>query len=382
MGGRLSNTDRLQIDWCPTERIPTLQEFIDIHWKRGGHILARDAKLLRWQYEFPEDDQRLSVLVAQQDNATLGMLGLIHFGFCMRGERLPGAWLTTWLSVPETQAPRVGLRLLQKVLTDDYTMVGTLGGNAIAQRILGALRFDLRDSIPRWVRVISTSKLESLLAERAEPYPPEAWAAWRATAQRSMICVPGSSLRVVNWTEDNAERWDQTWRERFAPALQGTWRDADYLRWRYVDHPRFQYVLRFAEDTAKGVLTGLLVYRVETVDGRDEKVLRVVDFLSDENVGSLLSAVLVEAGEAEGVAFADFSCTSGNFIGPLEAVGFAPEKMLPARLPRLFQPLDFTTAPLTGAFWVKPAISNNSRSFFRSPSLYFTGSDCDQDRPN
>src|SRR5688572_16690749 len=82
----------VSIDWCPTERVPTLQALIDSHWRKE-HILARDEDLLRWQYRHPSEPDRLSVLLAEHEGEPVGMMGLIPCGFCVRGERIPGAWV-------------------------------------------------------------------------------------------------------------------------------------------------------------------------------------------------------------------------------------------------------------------------------------------------
>jgi hypothetical protein len=262
-------------------------------------------------------------------------------------------------------------------------MVGVIGGNAVCQRILGALGFEIRDSITRWVRVINLTSLESLIAQGGSSNAPNLE---KQSALREALKHPkstnGSSttLRIVDWSEDAAFRWDQAWRDRFAIRIVGTWRDAEYLRWRYLGHPRFRYVLRFAEDSSTGSLRGLLVYRIEAVRDSCEKVMRVVEFLCDEEAGILLGAALINEGEDAGVAFADFYCTSSKFAEPLEKNGFLQET-LPTRLPELFQPLEFAPSALTAALWVKPKVSADNSAFFRSDNLYFTRSDGDQDRP-
>ena len=370
----------MQIDWCPVDRVPELQAFIDTHWRRG-HILARDADLLRWQYRHLDDSDHLSVLIAQEEERILGFLGRIPVGFSYYGERLPAIWLAMWMVVPDVRSRFVGLGLLREINRHNFKIVGGLGLNENTGTIFPNRGFEVYEIIPRWVRVMFPPDLERILAQHPERYPSEAWKAWRRTAQSGVPpAVP--TVRLVDWSEDVANRWDRAWRERFAPRLLGTWRDAEYLRWRYVDHPCFRYVLCFAENTANGALVGLLVYRVETVRNREEKVLRIVEFLSEEASASTLVRAVLDAEEALNVAFADFYCTSEAFAEPLEAAGFMQEDRMPAPLPHLFQPLDFGRTQLNGAFWVNPTLADNSHTFFRTRSLYVTSSDGDQDRPN
>ena len=370
----------LNIDWCPVERISFLQEFMNTHW-RGGHILAEDADLLRWQHRYAEEPGQISVLVASVGDSLVGMLGIINFGFCLRGKRLPGGWLTQWMAVPEGRSQLVGLHLLQRVLAGGYSVVGTLGSNDKASSIYAAMGFDTWESVPRWVRVTSVQALESLLLGCLNSTLSEDWIASCASTKADHADVD-SSVRLVGWSEQVAERWDRAWHEQFAPKLIGTWKDAQYLRWRYIDHPRFNYELRFAETNSTGALRGLLVYRIETVRDRREKVMRVVEFLADEGAGTALAHSIVQTGEESGAAFVDFYCTSSEFTRPLEAVGFLLEDRIPVPLPSLFQPLDTSVTRLTGAFWVTPQLVRDRRSFFGDPMFYITRSDCDQDRPN
>jgi hypothetical protein len=363
------------------ERVPALQALIDEHWRRG-HILARDRELLEWQYRDFSDRGRLSVLLAEHEGQPVGMLGVIPRGFCVRGQRVPGLWLAMWLTTPEWRARRLGLRLLQQLFTGQNDMIAVLGVNVdTTGGIYRALGFSLWELIPRWVRVISPEALDSLLVDLWAQYPAGARQSWLATARRD-DAGPTSSMRLLIWDEDLAGRWDEAWQRCFGPRLIGTWRDAAYLRWRYVDHPRYRYDLRFAEDRATGALAGLVVYRIETVRDRGERVLRVVEFLSTEAAAAPLARAVVEAGEAAGVAFADFFCTSPVFTAGLEAAGFAREETLPAALPSRFQPLDAGHTRLNGVFWARPAITGGDAAFIQTPALYVTRADGDQDRPS
>jgi hypothetical protein len=371
----------VSISWCPVERVPALQALIDEHWRRG-HILARDRELLEWQFRDTADPARLTVLLAEYEGTPVGMLGVIPCGFCVRGQRVSGLWLAMWLTTPEWRARRLGLRLLQRLFVAQNDVIASVGVNVeTAGGIYRALGFSLCELIPRWIRVISPEPLDSLLADLWDKYPAGVRQQWLATARRE-DAGPASSVRLLSWDEELAGRWDEVWQRDFAPRLIGTWRDAAYLRWRYVDHPRYRYELRFAEDPATGALAGLTVYRIETVRDRSERVLRVVEFLCGESVAASLARAVVEAAEATGVAFADFFCASPVFAAGLEAAGFVREESLPAALPSRFQPLDAARTRLNGVFWAQPAITGDQAAFFQTADLYVTRADGDQDRPS
>jgi hypothetical protein len=359
-----------QIDWLPVESIGELQAHIDEDWRRG-HILAHDGQLFRWQHRFPENPERLSVLVARAGGRIVGSLGVIAVPFCVRGHRTSGGWLTTWIATPVARKQQVGLHLLRRVLEEPFGFVGTTAANETALRIYRALGFSIHPSIPRWVRIVSSDALATLLGERAPP--PSGGPPVRSPTR--------SSLRISSWSEACAERWDELWECRLAPRLVGTWRDAAYLRWRYLEHPRFAYAVRVAED-AGGSLRGLAVHRIADIRGARGRVVRIVELLGDSPAATALACDVIAAGARAGAAFAEFYCTAGALAEPLEACGFTCESEPTETLPALFEPLNFEIPPrLTGAFRAGAGLGGN-RALFESDALYVTRSDGDGDRPH
>lgn len=376
-----TNNSNLRLDWSPVAEISELQSYIDTYWGQG-HVLSVDSQLLRWQHPQPEDPERLSVLTIKDGNSLAGMLGVIPVGFGIYGTCLPGAWLAMWLVSPERRGQRIGQRLFQRAFNDKYEFLGGLGFNDTTEHAYVIQQSQMLDSINRWVRIISAQTLESLLEGHPQIRASEISRLVQAQAKSRSRSSDTTTVRIVDWSEEAAERWDRAWIERWAKKIVGTWRDADYLRWRYVTHPVFRYVVKFAEDKVSQKLVGLLVYRVESVRDRSENILRILEFLADESGSSTLVQEILEAGESVQAAFADFYCTSTELGKRLEVGGFVQEETFPIPLPTLFQPLEFSHTPLNGAFWLKPGSAQADNSIFRSQSLYVTRSDCDQDRPN
>jgi len=353
------------IGWCPVARLDELQSFIDEHWKRG-HVLARDVALLRWQHP-RENPNELSVLVADEDDGRMqGILGIIPVPYCRHGERGEGAWLTTWVVTEAARRRQLGLALLRRAM-DGPDFVGTIGGNETTMRLLRALGFATRPAVSRWVRAGDRAALASLMQA--------AGANSAALSPASQMVPAASGAEVQPWSPELAAPWDRTWRERVASGLVGTWRDSDYLRWRYLEHPRFRYELRVIRDPAGGV-RALVVWRRQAIQDRSEEVVRVLELLGEPAAAATLARDLVRETGTERTAFLDFYCTSTAFAAPLEAAGFVPEHTLGAELPALFQPLDPRRTALTAAFWAP------GKEAFDGADVYFTRSDCDQDRPN
>jgi hypothetical protein len=371
----------MNITWCPLRRIEELQAFIDTHWRRG-HILARDAELLRWQFPRTEQPDHLNVLIADDATGMQGMLGIIPTSFNDRGTKRTGTTLANWVVTEATRPQGLGLQLLKRVLSEDYAFVGALGGNPkTTLPMLKALKFSVWPSIPRWVRVFDREAFRSLVEPAGAEYSAWAQARWMRRTDPRKSTLETAGTRIIPWSEDAARRWNEAWVTRFAPQTRGTWRDAAFLHWRYLEHPRFRYDVQFAEQLLTGAIVGLLVSRRVDLAGRADKILRVVEFLADESAGDALAQEVIRQGWTGVVSFADFYCTAGRFAAPLERVGFEREEG-DLQLPALFAPLEYEPAPLTGAFRVTPEVDANSVAYFNSSDLYFTRSDGDQDRPN
>ena len=313
----------MNVDWAATDEASLVQELVDRWWKRG-HVLARDEALLRWQYRFPGDEGRLSVLLARVGGRPVGLLGVVQAPFCRHGETLRGGWLATWTVAEEARGTQAGLALLLEAVRE-FDVVGCLGFNEQAETIYRRLGFDVRTPLPRFVA----------LEPRGEPAP------------------------AVEWSVEAAERWDRCWRE-LAPAFVGTARDAAFLRRRYVEHPTYRYVVRFADDA-------LVVHRVQDVEGRC--VVRFVEALGDPEAAAALVGLALH--EAEDAWLADFTCVNEAHAEPFVRAGFVPETSLPEPPPDRFEPLGRSPRGLGAAFHGVAAAE-----------VYATRADGDQDRPS
>jgi hypothetical protein len=309
----------VNVEWAAADEAPLVQELVDRWWKRG-HVLARDEALLRWQYRFPGDDGRLSVLLARADGRPVGFLGLVQAPFCRRGETLRGGWLATWTVAEEARETQAGLALLR-----EFDVVGCLGFNEQAEAIYRRLGFDVRVPLPRFVA----------LDPRGEPAPAAEW---------------------------DGAAWDRRWREEIAPRFVGTARDAAFVGRRYLEHPSYRYVVRLAEDAR-----ALVVHRVQDVEGR--RVVRFVEALGDADAAAALVRLALH--EAEGAWLADFTCVNEAHAEAFVHAGFVPETSLSELPPDRFEPLGRSPRGLGAAFHGVDA-----------GEVYATRADGDQDRPS
>lgn len=359
----------LKFGWLENEAVPEVMQFLNDHWS-AGHILSRDESLFKWQYAGPSQSG-LAVLTVRDGETLGGMMGVIPVDFCLNGTRLKGGWLTMWRSVEGFGPAQLGLQILQKTISE-FPVSGTMGGNANTIKILTALRFKVQHRLNRWVKPINVEALNSVVAALGDGYDNSQLAAW---SQKELIT--DRAWTIAEWTVETAEQWDQLWTEEFAPQLVSVWRDRSYIQWRYADHPTFKYTVLVALDGA-GDAAGILVYRLADIRDRSEKVARIVELLAVPGAGEALLGEMEKRTSKEGAAFADFYCTSKICSEMLENMNFYEEDVEGTPLPSLFQPLDVSRTALNFALKV-PA---EFKDALEGDNLYFTKSDCDQDRPN
>jgi GNAT superfamily N-acetyltransferase len=382
---------QIHIKHCSEDDIGALRRFIDTHWQHG-HVLAQDASLLRWQFDQTRTRantlQGLSVLLAWQGDRIVGMLGLIYFDFNIRGIVSPGVWLSHWLAIPESRADGVGLKLLWAVHDLGYDAIFVLGVNSTARKVYSALGFELLPCMPRWIGVFDVGKTALLLGE-ASP--------GTKVTNLDDICAQycvhmgrkasgDLNVDVVEWNESFVAAWDYFWAGEIAPTLLSPTKHSSYLKWRYIDHPTFKYEIRLALEAATRKVLGLAVFRVERIRERDERVLRVLEFLATPEAENALALSLIRFGQSHNTIFADFHCTSGRAARALELIGF--RRHLPAEnqagFPARFQPLEPGHFEIGGAFWLSASLRRKlgPGQLLISNDFYITKSDGDQDRPN
>jgi GNAT superfamily N-acetyltransferase len=289
----------LRIEWLSRKRLAEVQRFIDERW-RPGHVLARDEELLCWQHRSLADPERLAILGAEQDGELVGMLGLIEFEACLGERRGRGAWMTNWLVVPERRGEGIGSALVERACSE-YELVGALDANQATRDALAG------------------SFVERPILRWALPY--------------NLAALPAEPA----WLDEPAVP---------AETFAGACRDEEFIAWRYRNHPRFEYT----------VLDGFAAYRLAG------SVLRVVDFLGDEELAERVAA----EGRRTGAVYAEFLCHFSAYAAPLEAAGFRRARGLPSR----FEPLDLRPRPDISCFWGYDG------------DLYVTAADSDLDRPN
>jgi hypothetical protein len=372
---------------CREQDVPAIMAFIHDHWAKN-HILSRNEALVRWQYDSSlrgDCDGPPSILLAWSGDRIVGMLGLTYMRWLQGGRTYRGAWTSHWFVAPEFRRSQLSLSLIRRAGQLGAELIGSVGINDLAMSLIRNIGYEPIDEIPRWVGVIDPKKTAALIqATTVGLGGDELLTACRgrAIAQRGdqqMLDM----WKIAEWTDADADDWNAFWDADLSANFTGPVRDTAHIQWRYLRHPTFQYRVLVARHRSSNVVGGLAVTRMETVKGRTERVLRILELLTNDRsaTDALLRHLVSDARDAE-VAFADFYCT--RRIEGLAEAGFQVEQLQTNRfpIPLRLQPLEPGGRPLNTAVRLPSPVRGSLQQQLSRNELYLTKSDGDQDRPN
>lgn len=337
-----------------TDDAPRLRTFFSAMY-HPAYVLSRSEPFLTWQFaSVPSNDRSgLDVKLALVDGAIAGCVGFIPVELTVGGARVRAAWAANWMV--DDQYRRLGLGpLLMRELGREFDVTLALGGNRDAHALLPRMGWTDFGDLRRYVGVLDVQQA-ALLGE----------VDGLATAP---VGADGGAVRVDAIADDATALWDAV-----SVDLIGTRRTADYLRWRYVNHPLFDY--RLFELRRGDALAGVGIYRLERARDLPVSIGRIVELIgSPDDIAALVRAMARDAA-ADGAAIMDFFCSRRSIGVGLEDAGFSADHA--NRFPMLFQPIDRTRS---GVLFM--ADLRKCAAAATVTEWYVTTADGDQDRPN
>jgi hypothetical protein len=365
------------------DEYPRIAAFLNDYWAKG-HIYVRDKDLFDWTFRRQThwDESDYSFALAEDNGELVGILGGIPFGFNSFGNSARGIWIANYVIRPDHRRGPTALQLLGMFRRPSMQAVVAFGINPATSSIYRVLRGEVLPYIPRRVIVFpgATDRMIQLLRLTYSDWSPE-----RATTLAERLSLDALPPAVTTYGEMLPVDWDTLDWPAIAAETIGTARDSQYLKWRYLEHPRFKYQIITVAD---GTRTGLLIWRLETIrraagETREDvdRIGRVLEFLpvSPDNARDLLAVGLRRMHDA-GALGADFYGYHSEMNRYLDESGFVATSGIPDGdlIPSRFQPLDGKGGGILSAVFLQtPAPSFNGSS-----PWYWTKSDSDQDRPN
>ncbi len=347
-----------------------------------GHILCKDDALLNYMfYENPLNkmvfgEDHYGFLGAWYKGEVIGLLGLIALNVNIGNHKTFGFAPTNWVVSKRYRKTGAGLLLMREMLKYKPSLVLNLGiPQNVADIYAKMSNYHVVQNVPRWIGVVNKRQTERLLlGGNFNPL--------RFYEDIRTVYSETSNHRISN--NFSSEKWDEFYWGNFATRTNGFSRDSTFIKWRYFQHPSFQYQVFISEDS-KSNYKGLLVVRIEEILNKTAKIGRIVEFIAtDQDSAISLANKLVELGQSNNLLFLDFYCFSSASTWGLETVGFKRDfinEKDKIAVPSRFQPLDLDVTTMRAAMYVSKDIQKKI-SLIEDQNWYVTKGDADQDRPN
>lgn len=374
----------IEFRYARSEEYPRISEFINEYWAKD-HVYVRNRALFDWTFQRPgyAPPGHLTFALAEDGSDLIGILGGIPFTFNVQGSSRNGVWIVNYAIRPDHRKGAAALKLLSTFRNASYQVVIASGLNPATVAIYKVLRGQVLAETPRHFLVFPGAR------ERAARLISLANPEWDITRSRELASAfeyPMEPESAVRFGSAIPPEWDEMDWPEIASSTTGAVRDAAYLKWRYLDHPNFQYrILTLPE----GSRHGLAVWRLETIrqevgEQRQDfdRIGRVVEFLpaSKANGGQLLGGLLAQI-QSEGALGADFYSYHGQTRQILADNGFPSVDTHPdgPAIPSRLQPIAAGGGVLNAMF-ADPDLPGCGAAY--DCTWYWTKSDSDQDRPN
>lgn len=354
------------------DEIDATMAFFRRYWGEK-HILGNDRTFLKWQMS-PERSPTfagagLAALTHWDDGRLIGLIGIQTMPFNCNGEVADSAWLCNLLAAPDYLSQGIGLKLMTGVHRLPIAGIAAAGINLKVIPMYRAMRYHCLDALPRFIRIVNVDAAAALLLGESK--------------HKVLSLPPPSAHSAASYRVEVAsvvpQDWNAFWDAYTRRGYFGTHRDSDFIRWRYLDHPRLDYRLRVLRDSS-GKLTGASVHRFEQIRDRDEKLLRLVEVLADDD--DAWDALLADSERLAldaGVAFVDHYTSRPS--AALTRRGWYEESEVEGIItPSLFQPLLPQTRRINMAIRLLGDTPWKSTPW--RENLHVVKTDGDQDRPS
>lgn len=343
---------------CREEDIPKLFELFKTVYP--ANPLLQERSYFDWQFKNTpfQDREEYSFWILWEGSSIKGILGYVPIKFRYRDKVYQGCWTHNWFSLSQDTS---GLKLLTRLMAD-YDHRFLIGLSMVSESIYEMYKIPLLRQMHRWIGIVDQKAMSSLF-EINDPSDHKKL----CNSYELLINNKDSDgiypLRRFNANEDfSFEQWDS--------IKGGCLRTGKYLNWRYIDIPRHNYQA-IAND--KG---GFAVYRIETIKGFEESVIRIVEWTFKGRWAKKALAAILQEGIRNGSILVDFFCTAEEVGNELTKLGFLPEANLRSKIPYLFRPI-YHTDGIQVAIDMPP---HRTRRTFNFNEWYITKGDSDIDR--
>ena len=356
-----SETTTNIVNYRPEIHGGSYKDFIRDSYGRDDYVLLSD-QYLKWQFldnPFNQtDDYTLKLFI--KDGRILGQIGLIPVRLKVPwNDTISASYPVNLMVRPELRSLGVGYFLLKDSMRY-YSALINPGASAEGEKLCKGVGMKFMGNLNRYIYVISKEKarlifngdisiLNGLDSRRHKKF----------TSKMSPADFPLPTEDIF-----------QAFGVGYFPFH--VVRDSKFLRWRYIEHPFFEYRFIFSDGNK-----GLLIYREEVEPATGVRVWRIVELIADsESCKSILEHIIDKAVKSD-VAIIDFICSFTAYDDVFRSKGFlSGDSEAVKGFAYLFQPLDFRKTA------IRLLISDREGINYDMNQWYITKGDSDQDRPN
>lgn len=347
-----------------TEKITQLRNFFKKNYRDDYPL--QNEQLFRWM--FRHNYEKVSVLM--QNERLLAHQGHIPLIYT-NGDKDFWGFISASTIVDKDFRRKGLMSTLRGDVHSRYEVGASLGGSEQGFALYRSMNYQEIGKLDRYIAIVNPE----LCVKFSQGY--------KQFERTLHLQLPDSRLSILPVERfgpmalEIHHLWDSLFHKGKFMAVK---RSAEYLDWRYSEHPIFEYH-RWGCWKGKS-LEGVFVFRIEHVAEAKCQVVRIVElFGRPEILGEFVNYVLKQKMSFETLAWIDWFCSDPRFMLPLKSLGFVPEQeLLPLVIPIFCSPIDYYKKKYTLMFWVK-----DSQAFGDIPSIhhwYVTKGDGDSDRPN
>jgi hypothetical protein len=355
-----------------------LIKFIKVAY--GENYILTNKNFFDWYINPPRmknNKETLPVIGAFLGENIIGHMFVIpHFFSNKTGNKLAMVWNSNFMVLPEFQQKGIGPAIVRHIFNDKTIDVSAGTGASLQQKggrtLLSAMGYNF-SFMNKYVFAFD----ERILDIMKDPSQED-----RETIKKGLSLFADYKHEKIRLIEVHLfdQRFTRFWQRTGASRFYGTWRDADFLNWRYVSHSIFKYYCVAIEDE-KNEIRGFFVWRKYTIASLGLSVGRVVEFVAEDGfIHSLLHALISSISPSE-VSMMDFYITTKIFDNEMSKIGFVSDKSFTSKVPRYFEPIEHKD-PFVNIVFKNIHISDSNSNFDKSYNWYATSADGDQDRPN
>ncbi|MBP4137791.1 hypothetical protein [Flavobacterium geliluteum] len=335
----------MSISLASLSDINEIMSFINLEWKEG-HILAKNQDFFK--YEHKSKDQ-INFVISKDENMKInGVLGFIPSAL----EEDSDICTVIWKVSKNNQNPILGIQLLQFLQKKKGVRIILSVG--INKKTIGIYKYlgIYTDSLNQFVMI--NKNIQDFKIAKVNKL--------KDFDDISVSFDLNYKIKLVKREFDLSDFNFEEYRQNIP------FKNKKYFYKRYFEHPIYQYSVYGAYFNDK--LSGLIVTRVQSYN--ESKVLRIVDFIGEENCllsfGNFFSELIVK----KGYEYADFYCF-GLHQDLLNNAGFylidpSEEDLI---IPNYFSPYLLKNIPI---YFFADTNKIESLRLFKA--------DGDQDRPN